>query len=212
VTRKKTKTVLFPDAKQLAAIGADPDFERAYAALAKKQKGPWVGENLSGAFAVRASLVVLPAPNKGEFRERTFLEGTGKSWKAMTEFSERLVKMAFEIEALNARFFSIPEGTENPTHIGFRQLPINLRCYGTALNSRLELIKKRFKPRSQSNRMAELSHFTKQVTGAYLDREVAELLNATAFLMEYEPDFDALKLSQARNRYPHPFAPIQNLA
>jgi hypothetical protein len=58
--------------------------------------------------------------------------------------------------------------------------------------------------RIQAN--SELSHFTCLITGAHLDPEVAELLNATAIAAGYESlaKFDATQITQARYRYPLP--------
>lgn len=163
-------------------------------------------QDLSGAFAVRACLAVLPTPHSREWREGIWLRATDKSWKGLTDLPRRLQKMADEIGSLNTNFFCIPDGCANQTLVSFYRLPTVLRSYATALNHRTTIISKAIDPPSHSRRLVELSNFTKLVTGRYRDREVAELLNAAAITIGYENarGFDALHLMQARHRYRGP--------
>jgi hypothetical protein len=45
-----------------------------------------------------------------------------------------------------------------------------------------------------------------KMTGKYHDKEVADLLNATADAINVTAEFDAITLAQARNRYTSPCA------
>lgn len=213
----RTKTPRLPDAKLVAYVQANPDFAKAYQAIAKHQQGQAKGQDLSDSFAVRACLAVLPVPHSRRWREEIWLKATGKSWKALTEFPRRLQKMAGEIESLNANFFSIPVACDNPTLVNFCQLPTVLRSYAEVLSHRTMRIPKGFLSPSRSRRLVELSHFARAMTGRYCDREIADLLNATAIAMGCVnlAGIDALDLAQARHHYrvPAPYIPTsENLA
>lgn len=199
--RAKAKTPILLDA---AEIARSPQFTKAYKAIAKHQTGMWAGQDLSGAFAVRACWAVLPIPLSRKWLENVWLRGTGKSWKALKEYPGRLKRMADEIESLNARFLAIPEGCENPTLVNFSQLPVNLRAYAETLGNRTSRIPKTFRPPSRSRRLVELLNFAGWVADAHRDREVADLLSAAAEAMGYDEIFDATQLAQARNRYHGP--------
>lgn len=207
----RTKTPRLPDAKLVAYVQANPDFAKAYLAIAKHQQGQAKGQDLSDSFAVRACLAVLPVPHGRKWREEIWLKATGKSWKALTEFPRRLQKMAGEVESLNANFLSIPAACDNPTLVNFYQLPTVLRSYADVLSHRTMRIPKGFLSPSRSRRLVELSHFAKAMTGRYCDGEIADLLNATAIAMGCEnlAGIDALDLGEARHRYrvPAPHMP-----
>lgn len=199
----RAKTTKLPDAKLVAHVQANPDFAKAYQAIAKHQQGQAKGQDLSDSFAVRACLAVGPVPHSRRWREEIWLKATGKSWKALTEFPRQLQKMAGEVESLNANFFSIHGACDNPTFVNFHQLPTVLRSYAEVLSHRTTRIPKGFLSPSRSRRFVELSHFAKAMTGRYCDTEIAELLNATAIAMGCEnlAGIDALDLAQARHRY-----------
>jgi len=207
----RAKTPRLPDAKLVAYVQENPDFAKAYQAIAKQQQGQAKGQDLSDSFAVRACLAVLPVLHSRRWREEIWLKATGKSWKALTEFPRRLQKMAGEIESLNANFFSIPAACDNPTLVNFYQLPTLLRSYAEVLSQRTMRIPKGFLSPSRSRRLVELSHFAKAMTGRYCDAEIADLLNATAIAMGCDnlAGIDALDLAQARHRYrvPAPYMP-----
>jgi hypothetical protein len=198
----RARTQRFPGAEELARIQANPEFAKAYKAIARHQKGEWVGQDLSGTFAARACLAVLPVPQSRNFREGIWLQGTGKSWKTLTEFPGRLQRMADDIEILNTKFFGIPEACENPTLASFYQLPTILRSYAETLSRRTTRIPKAFPAAPRSRRLSELSNFAMWFTGKNRDKEIVELLNAAAIAMGYEsmPGFDATQLAQARYR------------
>jgi hypothetical protein len=187
-------------------LQAHPEFVKAYGAIAKHQQGVWAGQDLSGAFAVRACLVVLPVPSSGKWREEVWLQGTGKSWKALKKFPARLLRMADEIEKLNTNFFRIPDACTNPTWLSLCQLPTSLRSNAETLNRHETIISKAFRSPSESSRVVELLNFAKWTTGRDRVREVAKLLNAAALAMKCENKFDATHLIQARYRYRKPVA------
>jgi hypothetical protein len=201
----------------VAYVQANPDFAKAYQAIAKHQQGQAKGQDLSDSFAVRACLAVLPVPHSRRWREEIWLKATGKSWKALTEFPRRLQKMADEIESLNANFLSIPVACDNPMLANIGQLPTVLRSYAEVLSHRTMRIPKGFLSPSRSRRLVELSHFARATTGRYCDSEIADLLNATSIAMGCEnlAGIDALDLAQARHHYrvPAPHIPTtENLA
>jgi hypothetical protein len=170
----RAKTPKFPDAEKLLA---NPRFADACFVVA-----------------------MLAAPRKS--REEIWLQRTGKSWKALTEFPGRLQRMADEIESLNTKFFGIPEACENPTLASFYQLPTILRSYAQTLSRRTTRIPKAFPALTRSRWLSRISNLTKWATGKCSDKETTELLNDAAAAMGYEdmPGFDALQLEQVRYR------------
>ena len=204
--RTRAKTPRLPDAQELGCVQANPRFARAYTELAKRQIGQWAGQDLSGPFAVRACLVVLPVPSSRNWREDVWLNGASKSWKALTEFPDRLNKIAEEIETLNAKFLAIPENCKNPFLVKHIELPTALRTYGEALRHRTAGIVKGFAAPSSSRRIVELLNFSTAMTGRDRVKDCAELLNGAAEALGREPKFDATHLIQARSRYRGPCA------
>jgi hypothetical protein len=200
--RPWVKTLRSLDADEVALVQANARYARAYKGIATHQKGMWLGQDLSGAFAVRACLAVLPVTHSIRWREGIWLQGTGRSWKALTEFPTRLQRVADEIENLNAKFFCISEACRNPTLVSFNRVPMILRSYAETLGRRAARIPKAFPMPRRGKWVSELSTFTMLVTGRFCDKEVAELLNgaSTALDLEKDPHFDALTIAQARSR------------
>jgi hypothetical protein len=200
--RARSKTLRFPKAEELARIQANPRFAKAYKAIARHQKGNWVGQDLSGPFAVRACLAVLPVTQSREFREGIWLKGMGMSWKSLYELPRRLHRMADTIKSLNRKFFGISEANVNSLFVSFYGIPTILQSYAETLSGHTARIQKGFHPPPRSRRLYELSDFAKKATGQYRDRELVELLDAAAIAMGYKnlPEFDAMQLVQARYR------------
>jgi hypothetical protein len=65
-------------------------------------------------------------------------------------------------------------------------------------------IPKAFRPASRSERLVELSDFTRYATGKFRDKEVAKLLNVTAIALNQDIQFDAFQIAQARSRQKKP--------
>jgi len=169
-----------------------------------------MGQDLSGAFGIRAYLAVLQAPRSRQWREEVWLQGTGKSWKALREFPARLQRVADEIESLNTNFFRIPEGCANSVLIKLSELPAGLRSYAEMVKSRETRIPKAFLAPTHSRRLVELSNFAKWITGSYHDKEMAAILTGVAIAIKSNAEFYAMDLSQARYRVLQGRLPIES--
>jgi hypothetical protein len=139
--------------------------------------------------------------------------GTGKTWKSLTDFPQRLRSIAKEVEQVNASqlFVSVVfSDAKTPKAEVARkrltQLPGLMRLYGAALDTYIarvpQLTAARFPPSPQrhSQWLFNLSYAVKLATGQWHDREVAELLEAAAIVLNVKSKFDASTLAKARSR------------
>lgn len=188
---------------------ADRDFARAVREIAKSLKLPFPERALS---LFLAFLAVHVMAGRGAHRkgwEVLWAAGAGKTWKALKEFPGRLRGMADEVERLNASPFFAPAQYVNAKTLKaeivkkrFYQLPGIMRVYAAALEAHIERVPQAFPPRPRGHPPAlfDLSEAVKVVTGRYCDRQVADLLNASASALGEEKQFDALSIAQARSR------------
>jgi len=90
----------------LTLLERDRNFSESLEALKTCAKNPWIEDALGMILPVLACLAV---PRKASGLKRTFesiwASDTGKTWKALKEFSPRMRRMAQEIEALNRSQF-----------------------------------------------------------------------------------------------------------
>jgi hypothetical protein len=150
--------------------------------------------------------------------ERLWSVGTGKTWKALREFPQRLLNVAREIEQLNQSPMFFPDKaitaktpSANYARIQFGRLPGILRMYGTWVEvwtSKIpavmgELLGRR--SRGKADALVAVSNLIAIVTGRFNDNDTAELLNAADLVLNPtsgrdEPRFHPQTLADLRSR------------
>ena len=210
-----------PDAMKRAIQGwlrllqVDRNFSEALDALTSCANNLWIKQALTTILPLLACLAV---PRKGAGLKKTFeslwASDTGKTWKALKEFSARLRRMAQEIEAVNRSQFLSPalwikkdESRGRFVEQQFRILPGALRIYAAwldmLLNEKLPAAWEHHVPspkRGHSPALFHLSDMVKAATGRFHDREVCDLLTAAATALDAPYNFDPTLLAQARAR------------
>jgi hypothetical protein len=191
-----------------------PRFERALKAITDRQEEWAHGVDLAGALAAFACLAVSRNRGHRKWSEKLWVLETGKMWKALKEFPKRLLKMADEVERVNASVFFSPAQFANAKTLTaeiarkrFNQLPNIMRVYAAALGAhiarvpRLSAMSFPPPPKGPSQWFLLLSYTVKLMTGKFRDGQVAELLNAAATASDEKNQFDALTIAQARSRW-----------
>jgi hypothetical protein len=195
-------------------IRTNARFARALKAITDCQKQWMVESDLAGLLAIFAFLAV--SPNRRGYRklrEKVWPPETGKTWKVLKGFPDRLRKMAKEVERLNVSVFFAPA-----THLTaktpqaevvrrrFEGLPGCLRVYAEYVRRCMERLPAELQaalswaPKKPLS-LLFLSTMVKAATGKWYDREVAELLNAAAIALDEKGQFDYLTIAQARYRW-----------
>jgi hypothetical protein len=158
-----------------------------------------------------AALAVMKGPRR-ETWEQLWAVGTGKTWKALQEFPDRLRRMADEVEQLNAGpFFDPGRWITDGTLEGriakrrFSLLPGILRMYATWVEVCVEKITKQHFPAKRSGHsflVGFLSTLVKLSTGRFYDKEVAGVLTAAGLVLNGLGDkgFDPQTLADLRLR------------
>lgn len=132
-----------------------------------------------------------------EHWERTFAQDTGKTWKALSEFPDRLKRIAGELEHLSGNWPFDPVRaftSEEPLAIyakrEFPILPTTLRNYANWLAAQVNAVSglmKNFYLRAPRGRLSlvtlQVSEQVKLITGRVCDPQVAELLNAADLVL-----------------------------
>jgi hypothetical protein len=149
--------------------------------------------NMPDFFAYLVCAAVTRKRGKRKVWESMWTHQTGKTWRALEEFPARIIKMADEVEQLNKSHFFAPTsyinartGEAESVRRRFGQLPGIMHLYADCLRqhiARLPRLTSEVYPSSPQGHpieTASLSLFVKCFTGAYLDREVADLLNAAS--------------------------------
>jgi len=203
-------TLLFEDLNRLKSV---PRFnEKLEAIISLKKCRPPSAEDIWSLLIL--SYVSVPGGGTiQDIREKVWAQKTGKSWKAIKNFPDRLLALAEEIERLNASVYFSPSQYVNRDtrevayfRERFMQLPGTLRIYAAGLRMQAGRVPKltahflQPTPRGYPESVFQLSELVKAMTGQYHDREVADLLNAAAPQMERQERFDELSLAQARSR------------
>lgn len=196
-----------------------PRFENALAAitLCITPEVRERGMDLAGTLAAFACIEVSKKHGGGKKSlEGLWALGTGKTWKAMCEFPERLRRIAKEMKQINETAFFAPAAYVNAKTTQaeiirkrFEQLPTTVNLYATALEMHTARIPKQWAkmilpvPRRPSWPVQALSYTVRFVTGKWHDKEVAELLNAGALALDLKGwnGVDALNIAQARSRW-----------
>lgn len=132
-----------------------------------------------------------------EHWERSFAQDTGKTWKALSEFPDRLRRIAGELEHLSGSWPFDPVRaitSERPLAIyakrEFPILPTTLRNYANWLAAQVNAVSglmKLFYLRAPRGRLSlltlQVSEQVKLITGRVCDPQVAELLNAADLVL-----------------------------
>jgi hypothetical protein len=136
------------------------------------------------------------------------VEETGKTWKALREFPDRIEGIARAMEKVNAGDLFAPEKQINAEATDaerfrrcFRDLPNMLRLWAKALKERMKHIRRLDSAVfGDSNPRAYLQFLIKESTGKPNDQLVANLLNAAAGALGKSYGLDATSLAKARFR------------
>jgi len=178
------------------------------------QTEAWARVDLSHELTGLACLAVFTGLEDRKSWEGMWLQGTGKTWKALKEFPGRLRRMADEVERLNANQFFRPKVFINPTLVSsdrhqavtkmksFYQLPTVLRSYAEALSQHSAKVPRKFPPRpwGRSRWVCELSDLTELATGKPHHEQVASLLSAAANVLNEKVAVDAVNIAETRSR------------
>ena len=195
---------------RIERVSGTREYQRRLRSITALQAGDWKGEDYSRELTVYACLAVSPHQGRPEALERAWASKTGKTWKALREFPQQLIRMADEVERITvgdpAFFARTPHwNVDRRESLKLKEdcekLPDLMRSYAKALRERNAFVV-RATPRSGSLKaLLELSEIVKLLTGHYHDRQVAELLNAAADVFGGVVQFDALGVAQARSRH-----------
>jgi hypothetical protein len=140
--------------------------------------------------------------------------GTGKTWKALREFPDRLRRMAKEVEQINAsplfapaRYINVKTTRAGFVRTGLEQLPAIMSFYANGLEMHIARLPKDWGQHFSASRqgyppvLLYLSQIVKLFTGRWHDAKVADLLNAAAIALDERCEFDFLTIAQARSRF-----------
>ena len=166
--------------------------------------------DLSRELITFACMAVSPHQGRPLFLDRYWARGTGKTWKALREFPNRLEKTADEVKCINKAdplFYARRRGKDLSRFELLRlqeqcmQLPVMMGIYADALRERNAAVSAATPRRGSANGLFQLSKTVNFLSGAYHDPEVSELLNTVANALGEEKQFDAISVAQARARF-----------
>lgn len=206
---------------RLARVMRDADFGRALRAITERgSTPPSVIQMVSPLLVSLAILAVSPHRVNRASWENLWTYTTGKtskerkSWKALKDFPGRIKGMAHEIELVNGSTFFAPATFVNVktpqaqiVRRRFEQLPAIMRLYAEGLRQQIQrvpVLSAKAIPsiqRGGDDTLVSLSSVIKTITGKWLDRQGADLLNAAAVALGVERQFEALTIAQARSRW-----------
>jgi hypothetical protein len=127
--------------------------------------------------------------------QQNWARHAGMSWKQLTEFPERIRRMAEEIERVQKHVFFDPKQLKSETRLAkyakgvFPTLPVVLQHYADFLKAEVKgnsaLLKSFYLrvPRKHSSFILVLSKQVKIITGTFHDSKVADLLNAADYAL-----------------------------
>jgi hypothetical protein len=207
--------------KNAPRLLADDRFSKALEALCKfgvQDSIPQRGQEFRDAVPVLASFAVQKVAGRESF-EQLWAQGTKKSWKALTEFPNRIRSMGTEIEQLiRSHFFAperlvadkVPEDNVPVLVNHFSNLPVILYYFANAIEAITQELPAEtsnyyYRGRGNSPWIGELSNLVNRLTGRFHDKEVAELLNAAEAVLHpnkrgNDKGFDAQTLADFRSR------------
>jgi hypothetical protein len=200
----------------LAVLEKDTPFQKALRSLTAHQTDPSLKQILGTLLPVFACLAIPRRSGRSrESIQGVWALGTGKTWRGIKNFPARLRGIADEVQKINDTGFFSPNTwiTKDTTRARitkghFLRLPGLLRIYGAYLEALAsEKIPAAWQsqihptPRRHSPTLFWLSDIVKVATGRFRDREVCDLLDATAAALGVKYQFDPILLAQARSRY-----------
>ena len=195
--------------EQLGLLGKYGPFIRCLRTLTDKIKGlpAEVSSDFLTTYACAAVVSDRSSLNR-KAREETWADETGKTWKALKEFPERIEKIAQEMERINQHSLLAPEKSVNEkkrdakiARQSFRELPSLMRLFAKALTGRIVNMPKLHAYVFPSDSALQyLQVAVRSWTGKAHDREVAELVNAAAVALDKNFSTDATTLAQMRYR------------
>jgi hypothetical protein len=154
-------------------------------------------------------MAVSPHQGRPAFLDRYWARGTGKTWKALREFPNRLETLADEVERINRAdhlFFARRRGKDLSRFELQRlqqnciQVPTMIRIYAEALRERNATVSVATPPSGRSEGLFQFTELVKWLSGVYHDQQISELLNTVAVALGERKQFDAITVAQARFR------------
>jgi hypothetical protein len=141
--------------------------------------------------------------------ERCWTQDTGKTWKALTEFPDRIRRMAEEVEHVGRSYVFDPKRITSEIPLAmyakreFPILPTTLRNYAGWLEAQVASTSAYIKSFYRRTLRGALSHFTldvskqvKLITGQFHDREVADLLNVADLVLNPDTAKSGLRFNE----------------
>jgi hypothetical protein len=165
--------------------------------------------DLSRELTIYACMAVSSHQGRPDFLNHYWARGTGKTWKALSQFPNRLERVAEEIERINRAdrlFYARRRGNDLSRFELQRleqnciQLPTIIQVYAEALRERNVAVSAHTPRSGRLEGLLQLSSLVKFLSGAYHDQAVSELLNTIAYALGEPKSFDALTIAQARSR------------
>lgn len=165
--------------------------------------------DLSRELTTYACMAVSPHQGRPALLNHYWARGTGKTWKALAEFPNRLERLAEEVKRINKadRLFYARRRDKDLSRFELlrlqeqcMQLPVVMRIYAEALRERNATVTAATPRGGRSEGLFQLTELVKWLTGAYHYQEVSELLNTVANALGEEKEFDAIDVAQARSR------------
>lgn len=212
----------------VSSVKQDPEVLRAVNKIVKDLKASWRRTDFEGkladALAERAVLAVILRPVSTKLQKKIWAGQGGKSWKALQDFPDRLRAVANEVKRTNANPVFDPKGwikdyEAEGRGIVFKRLfsglpgVLNLYAHYIDLQShRLHTLASRNRHVSPMVRRGSsdilsfsrdtlgLSFLVRAFTGHFHDREVCDLLTATAVVLGSKFQISEQSLLQARRR------------
>jgi hypothetical protein len=175
----------------------------------RSDKVPTPEEHFSDAVSFAVCWAVTPNRVTRKLLERNWAEGTGKMWKQLREFPERIESWARELDPVISSTFGAVLGSFRAEAAVRRvmRLPDTLRDCARGLRAYIDKIPRetrRVLPLSRrgyhSEGIREVSKTVKQFTGKYRDPQVAKPLQAAASALDCDWQFDATTVAQARHQ------------
>lgn len=179
-------------------------------AIQRLQDKRLIDFDLSRELTTWACMAFSPHQGRPAFLDEYWARGTGKTWKVLKEFPERLERIADEVERFNGadpHFFARRKGSNDLSRSALvrlqkncMQLPTMIRDYAKALRERNAAVAAATPRSGSSNALIQLTETVKFMTGNYHDREVSEFLNTVADMLDGSKQFDAISIAQVRSR------------
>ena len=203
--------------EQIARLEQDPKYSEARRAILDRIKQSGWRAMLDGSLThpdpsllttLACAIVFSDHLTSRESLDDVAVGQTGKTWKALREFPQRIECVAREIEKVNAASLFAPENQIDAEKAdaecfrqAFRDVPAMLRAWSKALKERI-IFMRRFDAAvfGDSDSRAYLQFLVKEGTGKPNDSLVADLLNAAAEALGRRCGVDATSLAKARFR------------